>query len=54
MFGESQTSPAKLEHRDQLSPFIGQRFLIKGCVKKIACLSVSEFVIFSNLTIRNQ
>ena len=32
---------------------VEQRFLIKGCVKKTDCLSVSELSVFSNPTIRN-
>ena len=53
MFGESQTSPTNTGTSRLILPFIKQRFLIKGCVKKIACLSVSEFAIFSNPKIRN-
>ena len=53
MFGESQTSLASSGTSRTILPFIGKRFLIKGCVKKIACLSVSEFAIFSYPTIRN-
>ena len=33
---------------------VEQRFLIKGCVKKTDCLSVSELSVFSNPMIRNQ
>ena len=32
---------------------VEQRFLIKGCVKKTDCLSVSELSVFSNPKIRN-
>ena len=39
MFGESQTSPAKSGTARLILPFIGERFLIKVAVKKIACLS---------------
>ena len=53
MFGKSQTSLASSGTSRPNLPFIGQRFLIKKLVKKIACLSVSEFAIFRDSQIRN-
>ena len=53
MFGEIQTSPAYSEISRLFLLFIGQRFLIEGCVNKTDCLSDSELSVFSNPTIRN-
>ena len=53
MFGKAKRAQTSSETSRPFLSFIGQRFIIKGCVKKIACLSVSEFAIFSNPTIRN-
>ena len=53
MFGESQTSLGQSKTSRPNLPSIGQRFLIKGCVMKTDCLSVSELSVFSNPTIRN-